>query len=244
MVKEKISILIPAFNEEDKIILTIKETLNVFEKIGYDYEIVIIDDGSVDNTYNIVQENLNIFNERVKIERYKSNTGKGFAIKYGFNFVSGDYVLFLDADLDLHPSQITNFLKLMKEHKADFVMGSKRHKDSIVDYPKSRKFLSTGYYFLIKILFGLPVKDTQTGFKLFRYEALKNGISRIIVKRYAFDLELLVVLHKLGYKIIECPIYLKPSRRYYNRIGLKDIYHTLIDTAAIFYRLKIKRFYD
>ena len=244
MVKEKISILIPAFNEEDKIILTIKETLNVFEKIGYDYEIVIIDDGSVDNTYNIVQENLNIFNGRVKIERYKSNTGKGFAIKYGFNFVSGDYVLFLDADLDLHPSQITNFLKLMEEHKADVVMGSKRHKDSIVDYPKSRKFLSTGYYFLIKILFGLPVKDTQTGFKLFRYEALKNGISRIIVKRYAFDLELLVVLHKLGYKIIECPIYLKPSRRYYNRIGLKDIYHTLIDTAAIFYRLKVKRFYD
>jgi glycosyltransferase involved in cell wall biosynthesis len=244
MVKEKISILIPAFNEEDKIILTIKETLNVFKKIGYDYEIVIIDDGSVDNTYNIVQENLNIFNGRVKIERYKSNTGKGFAIKYGFNFVSGDYVLFLDADLDLHPFQITNFLKLIKEYKADVVMGSKRHKDSIVDYPKSRKFLSNGYYFLIKILFGLPVKDTQTGFKLFRYEALKNGISRIIVKRYAFDLELLVVLHKLGYKIIECPIYLKPSRRYYNRIGLKDIYNTLIDTAAIFYRLKIKRFYD
>jgi len=244
MVKEKISILIPAFNEEDKIILTIKETLNVFEKIGYDYEIVIIDDGSVDNTYNTVQENLNIFNGRVKIERYKSNTGKGFAIKYGFNFVSGDYVLFLDADLDLHPSQITNFLKLIEEYKADVVMGSKRHKDSIVDYPKSRKFLSNGYYFLIKILFGLPVKDTQTGFKLFRYEALKNGISRIIVKRYAFDLELLVVLHKLGYKIIECPIYLKPSRRYYNRIGLKDIYHTLIDTVAIFYRLKIKRFYD
>jgi len=244
MTKEKISILIPAFNEEDKIILTIKETLNVFEKMGYDYEIIIIDDGSIDNTYNKVQENLNIFNGRVKIERYKSNAGKGFAIKYGFNFVSGDYVLFLDADMDLHPSQITNFLKLIEEYKADVVVGSKRHKDSIVDYPKSRKFLSNGYYFLIKILFGLPVKDTQTGFKLFRYEALKNGIHRIIIKRYAFDLELLVVLHKLGYKIIECPIYLKPSRRYYNRIGLKDIYNTLIDTAAIFYRLKIKRFYD
>jgi glycosyltransferase involved in cell wall biosynthesis len=244
MVKEKISILIPAFNEEDKIILTIKETINVFEKIGYDYEIVIIDDGSVDNTFATVQEHLNVFNGKVKIERYKSNTGKGYAIKYGFNFVSGDYVLFLDADLDLHPSQITNFLKLIEESKADVVMGSKRHKDSVVDYPKSRKFLSNGYYFLIKILFGLPVKDTQTGFKLFRYEALKNGISRIIVKRYAFDLELLVVLHKQGYKIIEGPIYLKPSRTYHNRIGLKDICNTLIDTIAIFYRLRIKRFYD
>jgi len=66
----------------------------------------------------------------------------------------------------------------------------------------------------------------------------------IIVKRYAFDLELLVVLHKLGYKIIEGPIYLKPTRAYYNRIGLKAVYDTLIDTLAIFYRLKIKRFYD
>jgi glycosyltransferase involved in cell wall biosynthesis len=244
MDKEKISILIPAFNEEDKIILTIKETLNVFEKIGYDYEIVIIDDGSTDNTYNIVKENLNIFNGSVKIERYKPNAGKGCAIKYGFDFLSGDYVLFLDADMDLHPSQITNFLKLMKENKADLAMGSKRHKDSIVNYPNSRKFISNGYYFLIKILFGLPVKDTQTGFKLFRYKALKDSIPKIIIKRYAFDLELLVVLHKLGYKIIECPIYLKPTRRYYNRIGLKDIWNTLIDTAAIFYRLRIKRFYD
>lgn len=244
MSKEKISILIPAFNEEDKIIITIKEIINVFEKFGYDYEIVIIDDGSIDNTFNTVQENLNIFNGRVKIESYRPNSGKGFAIKYGFKFVSGDYVLFLDADMDLHPSQITNFLKLMEDNEADLVMGSKRHKDSIVDYPKSRKFLSNGYYFLIKILFGLPVKDTQTGFKLFRYKALENSISKIIVKRYAFDLELLVVLHKLGYKIIECPIYLKPSRRYYNRIGLKDIWNTLIDTIAIFYRLKIKKFYD
>ncbi|MBM3708591.1 MAG: glycosyltransferase family 2 protein, partial [Actinobacteria bacterium] len=113
MTKEKISILIPAFNEEDKILLTIKETINVFDKINYDYEIIIIDDGSVDDTYKIVQENLNVFGGRVKLERYKPNTGKGCAIKYGFNFVSGDYVLFLDADLDLHPSQIINFLKLM-----------------------------------------------------------------------------------------------------------------------------------
>lgn len=243
MFKEKISILIPAFNEEENIIFTINETLEVFKKLGIDYELIIIDDGSIDNTYKKVQESLYNFNGKVKIERYKLNLGKGYAIKYGFNFVSGDYVLFLDADLDLHPSQITNFLKLMKNHKADAVIGSKRHKDSVVDYPKSRKILSNVYYFLIKVLFGLPVKDTQTGLKLFRYEALKNSISKIVVKRYAFDLELLIVLHKSGYKIVECPIYLKLTRRYYNRIWLKDIYHTLIDTLAIFYRLHIKKYY-
>ena len=244
MKKEKISILIPAFNEEDKILLTIKETIKVFDEIDYEYEIIIIDDGSVDDTYKIVSENLNIINRNIKIERYITNMGKGSAIKHGFQFLSGDYVLFLDADLDLHPFQIINFLKLMKKHKADLVMGSKRHKDSVVNYPNIRKFISNGYYFLIKILFGLPIKDTQTGFKLFKYEALKNSIYRIIVKRYAFDLELLVVLNKLGYKIIEGPIYLKPSRAYYNRIGLKAVFDTLVDTLAIFYRLKIRRFYD
>ena len=243
MKQEKISVLIPAFNEEENILLTVKETINVLNTLDKDYEVVIVDDGSHDNTYDIVKKELGQFNDKVKIEKYTPNQGKGFAIKYGFNFVTGDYVLFLDADLDLHPSQITNFLYLMKKEKADIIMGSKRHKDSIVDYPKSRKFLSNGYYFLIKILFGLPVKDTQTGFKLFKYEALKTGIQKIVVKKYAFDLELLVVLNKCGYKIVEGPIYLRQARKY-GRIGLKDIFYIFWDTMAVFYRLYIKRYYD
>ena len=243
MDKEKISVLIPAFNEEDNIISTINETLEVFKKLGLDYELIIVDDGSVDNTYKKVKESLHAFNGRVKIVRYESNAGKGYAIKYGFNFVTGDYVLFLDADMDLHPSQVESFLKLMRENKADVVIGSKRHKESVVDYPASRRFLSNGYYFIIKILFGLPVKDTQTGLKLFRYEVLKNNISKLVVNRYAFDLELLVILHKQGYKIIECPIYLKPTRKYYNRIGFKDVYRIFADTIAIFCRLYFRKYY-
>jgi len=242
MKQEKISVLIPAFNEEENILLTVKETINVLNTLDKDYEVVIVDDGSHDNTYDIVKKELGQFNDKVKIEKYTPNQGKGFAIKYGFNFVTGDYILFLDADLDLHPSQIANFLYLMKKEKADIVMGSKRHKDSVVDYPRSRKILSSGYYFLIKTLFGLPVKDTQTGFKLFKYEALKTGIQKIVVKKYAFDLELLVVLNKYGYKIVESPIYLKPTRKYV-RIGIKDIFHIFWDTIAVFYRLYIKRYY-
>jgi len=243
MKKEKFSILIPAFNEEENIIFTVKETIKVFDKLNKDYEIIVIDDGSTDYTYKSIAENLDIFNGRVRVEKYIPNMGKGFAIKHGFNFVRGDYILFLDADLDLHPSQIKIFLELIKEEKADVVIGSKRNKDSIVNYPIGRKILSTGYYFLIKFLFGLPVKDTQTGLKLFKYEAMKTGISRIIVKKYAFDLELLVVLNKYKYKIVEGPIYLKPTRKY-RRIGLKDILNILWDTMAIFYRLYIKRYYD
>ncbi len=243
MRKEKISILIPAFNEEENILLTVKETIAVFDDLGEDYEVIIIDDGSYDGTYNVVEKELGQFNSRVKIERYTPNRGKGFAIKYGFNFITGNYVLFLDADLDLHPSQIANFLHLMKEKKADVVMGSKMHKNSVVNYPFTRRFCCMGYYLLVKLLFSLPVKDTQTGFKLFKYKALKTAIQKIVIKKYAFDLELLVVLNKYRYKIIEGPIYLRQTRKY-GRIGLKDIFYIFLDTMAVFYRLYIKRYYD
>ena len=243
MQSEKISILIPAFNEEENIISTIKETVNVFKNLNKNYEIIIVDDGSIDDTYNKVVKNVNIYKDKVKIDRYPSNKGKGFAIKHGFDFITGDYILFLDADLDLHPSQIENFLKLIREDKADVVIGSKMNKDSIVSYPPTRKVLSIGYYFLIRLLFNLPVKDTQTGLKLFKYEALKIGLSKVVVKKYAFDLELLAILNKRNYKIIEAPIYLKPTRKY-GRIGIRDIFKIFIDTIAIFYRLYIKRYYD
>jgi len=169
--------------------------------------------------------------------------GKGHAINYGFDLARGDYVLFLDADLDLHPSQVEDFLKLIREKKADLVMGSKMHKGSQVNYPLTRRILSIGYYFLIRVLFNLPVKDTQTGLKLFRYEALKKGLSKIVVKKYAFDLELLVVLNKYNFKIVEAPIFLKPTRKF-GRIGIKDIYYIILDTIAIFYRLYFRRYYD
>ena len=143
--KEKISVLIPAFNEEEGIITTINETIKVLNELENDYEVIIVDDGSKDNTYEIVSKNLLNFNGKVKIEKYGKNIGKGYAIKHGFNFVTGDYVLFLDADMDIHPNQINIFLDLMRNNDADIVMGSKRHKNSVVGYPLSRKIYSNIY---------------------------------------------------------------------------------------------------
>ena len=244
MTKEKISVLIPTFNEEKIIATTIKETIKVLKRMVMDYEIIIIDDGSTDNTYRNVSNIINAYGGKVRIESYQDNKGKGFAIKNGSLLAKGKYIFFMDADMDLHPSQIKQFLNVMKNNNADVVMGSKRHRDSIVKYPMFRKILSSGYYFLIKTLFGLPVKDTQTGIKLFKSDVLKKSITKTIVKRYAFDLELLVILHKYNYKILECPIRLEPSMKYYNRIGLRDIYNVVLDTIAIFYRLHIIKYYD
>jgi glycosyltransferase involved in cell wall biosynthesis len=237
------SILIPAFNEASTIISTIMETVKVLENFNSNYEILIIDDGSIDNSFNTIKAFLEKNNKRVKIERYFPNKGKGFALKYGFNFLKGRYVLFLDADLDLHPSQLINLYAIMQENNADVVIGSKKNKASILNYPKIRKFLSSVYYFLIKVLFNLPVKDTQTGIKLFKYGVLKDCFPMVMVNRYAFDLELLLIINKRGYKIMEAPINLNAKRKF-GRIGIKDTFKVFKDTVGVFWRFYIKRYYN
>ena len=241
--KGKISVIIPAYNESDNISNTIKETIRVFEEVGNKYEIIVVDDGSEDDTFFKTKQAIGN-NDNTKVIRCSEiNMGKGFAIKSGFEHVSGDLVVFMDADLDLHPEQIRILFKHLKEKKADIVIGSKRHPDSIVDYPWYRKIMSDIYYFLILILFNLPVKDTQTGLKMFRLEPLKEAFGKILVKRFAFDLELLLIIHKLGYKIVDAPVKLVFKTKKFGSVGLKAIFHVLWDTAAIFYRLYILNYY-
>ena len=242
--KGKISVIIPAYNESDNISNTIKETVRVFEEVGNKYEIIVVDDGSEDDTFLEAKKVIGK-NDCVKVIRCSEiNMGKGFAIKSGFEHISGDLVVFMDADLDLHPEQIRILFKHLKEKKADVVIGSKRHPDSVVDYPWYRKIMSDIYYFLILILFNLPVKDTQTGLKMFRFEPLKEAFERILVKRFAFDLELLLIIHKLRYRIVDAPVKLVFKPKKFGSVGLKAIFHVLWDTIAIFYRLHILRYYD
>ncbi|MBA7635408.1 Undecaprenyl-phosphate 4-deoxy-4-formamido-L-arabinose transferase [subsurface metagenome] len=241
--KGKISVIIPAYNEGDNIENTIKETIKVFEQVGSKYEIIVVDDGSEDDTFLLVKK-VSDNNDHVKVIKCSdTNMGKGFAIKSGFEQVSGDLVVFMDADLDLHPEQIRILFKHLKEKDADVAIGSKRHPDSIVDYPWYRKIMSDVYYLLILILFNLPIRDTQTGLKMFKYKPIKEAFKRILVKRFAFDLELLLIIHKLGYKIIDAPVKLVFKPKKFRSVGLNAIFHVLWDTAAIFYRLYILKFY-
>jgi glycosyltransferase involved in cell wall biosynthesis len=240
--RKKFSIIIPAFNEQQGIIPCVEETKKVFDNQDCDYEIIIIDDGSHDDTFSVATD-FYVNNSRVMISRYSPNEGKGFALRYGFGHVSGDLVVFMDADLDLHPEQIMTLYQYMIDHGADVVIGSKRHPPSIIDYPWQRKILSNGYYFLVRLLFGLPVKDTQTGLKLFKYEALQAAMPKLVIKRYAFDLELLVNIHKQGFKIVEAPVNLS-FMRFSGRITPTDVYRVWMDTMAIFYRSYVLRYYD
>jgi glycosyltransferase involved in cell wall biosynthesis len=233
----------PAYNEGPRIFDNIVETVRTMEGICQSCELIVVDDGSKDNTHKEAQRAAARY-ANVKAVRYTNNGGKGNALKYGFRHVTGDLVVFLDADLDLHPQQIKTFLDCMQKNKADVVIGSKRHKLSQIDYPGQRRMLSMGYSLLIKILFNLSVKDTQTGLKLFKRQVLEEVFPKVLVKRYAFDLEVLVNVQHRGYKIVEAPIILNFQRGRFGRIGFKEIKPIAIDTAAIFYRLRILKYYD
>ncbi len=240
--RKDLSVIIPTHNEANVIFQMVSETARVLEASFADYEIVVVNDGSTDSTADEIERAASNF-KNVLVLNIPENIGKGNALMRGFWESSGDVVCFIDADLDLHPSHITSFLSLMKENNADCVIGSKRHPLSKLDYPFHRKIFSSIYYMFTRVLFNLPVKDTQTGIKLFKRELLEKTFPRILCKQYAMDLELLAVAHRLGFSILEAPINLTFQGKF-GRIKWSDIRNIIIDTLAVFYRTYFLKYYD
>jgi glycosyltransferase involved in cell wall biosynthesis len=241
MLSRSISVVMPAYNEAPHILDNLREVVLAVE--DYDYEIIVVDDGSQDLTYHEALKFVAPDPARVRVVRYDENLGKGNALMCGSWFARGDYVVFLDADMDLHPSQLPKFFAIMDRTAADVVIGSKRHPDSKVDYPFIRRVYSAVYYTIIRLMFGLPIKDSQTGLKIFRSEVLQRVLPRILVKRFAFDIEVLANAHRLGYSIADGPVTLQ-FRRTVGRIRTKDVLNILTDTLAIYYRMYVLHYYD
>jgi glycosyltransferase involved in cell wall biosynthesis len=171
------------------------------------------------------------------------NIGKGFALSCGVDQSVGELVTFIDADMELDPANIKGFINLMEARNCDAVIGSKRHPDSKVAYPRFRRFQSGIYQLLVRILFNLDVRDSQTGLKLFRRQVLREALPLLAIKQFAFDLELLIVARQLGYRnIVEAPISL--DYQFESTVNLRTAWRVLWDTAAIYYRLHILRYYQ
>ncbi|NCS71418.1 MAG: glycosyltransferase family 2 protein [Candidatus Aenigmarchaeota archaeon] len=239
--KDKLSIIIPAYNEEDIIVKTLEAVEKTFSGI-IDYEIVVVDDGSKDRTWGEAYSYAKN-NPKVKLISKKGNGGKGNALKLGFLNSTGSLILFMDADLELHPNQFFLFYDLMKLLNADGIVGSKRHPLSRVEYPFKRKVLSSMYNWMTRAMFGLKIMDTQVGLKLFKRDVLKDIVPRLLVKRYAFDVELLAVAVNRKFRIAEAPVDLN-YKRFSSRINLFSTWKFFVDTAAIFYRIKVLNYYD
>ena len=235
-----LTIIVPAYNEEAVIyknLISIAETVYTFCP---NYEIIAVNDGSSDQTRSEILR-ARKENSRIKMVSYQKNRGKGGAIKAGVTYASGAYIAFLDADLDLPAEQLETFYRTMLEQDTDIVIGSKLHKDSKLHYPLTRKIMSYGYYLLLRILFHLKIKDTQTGIKLFRSEILKPIITQLETSGYAYDIELLARAVDHGFQIVELPITLNYSRNdkeQPHRIRIFDVIEMFLDTLAIYYKLR------
>jgi len=236
-----LSVIMPAYGLEPVIERNI-ETVCDLLRGHIPFEVLPVDDGSRDRTAEAIRRAAEHDPEHVRPVYVKVNAGKGNALLRGFAASRGSHILLLDGDLDLSPARVTTFFDVMAAKRASIVIGSKRHPDSVIDYPWHRRLASGVYYTIVRLLIGLPVSDTQTGMKLFTREALGWAFDRMLVKTFAFDLEVLSIAHAKGYAVAEAPIEMHFGQKM-GCLSWTNVKQVMTDTLAIFYRLRILRYY-
>ena len=242
-----ISIIVPAYKQEKTILEDLENISRVMSQTRWEYEIICVVDGFMDKTLEKVKESKD---SKIHGYGYEANKGKGYAIRYGMARSKGDFILFIDSGMDINPNGISLILEHMEWYDADIMVASKRHSASKVSYPFFRKVLSFGYQILVRILFGLKVRDTQVGLKVFKRKVLEKVLPRLLVKRFAFDIEILAVAHHLGFKkIFDAPVEIKLDtfNSSFNLKGVlfnRNLWLMVYDTLAVFYRINILHYYD
>ena len=226
----------PTYNEEDNILKVIENVRTVMENEGYEYEIIVVDDGSQDRTLEKASDTT--FHTNIKTIGYKTNMGKGYAIKFGLDHARGDTVIFMDSDLEIHPGRLREFVEAVKDY--DIAIASKRHSMSQVKSPIMRILLSKSFHILVKLLVGIKVSDTQSGLKSGKKTALQQIAPLLSVKKYAMDVEILTVAQLLNLRIAELPVSLKLGGGF----SFGSIIRMLVDLLGIAYRLRLKRWYQ
>lgn len=240
----RISVIMPIYNLVSSVVANVRKTAELFAVNGVNAEILPVDDGSSDGTAAALSEmaEMKFSGVEVKPVLCPVNGGKGAALRAGFEASTGGFVMLLDGDLDILPEQTPLFFEVMASKNADVVVGSKRHKDSQVQYPWHRRLVSWVYFTLVRIFIGLPITDTQTGMKLFKREILGEALSRMLVKTYAFDLELLSIAFQRGAKITEAPVVIRFGNKF-GALSANTVKVMALDSLAVFYRLKVLKYY-
>jgi dolichol-phosphate mannosyltransferase len=232
-----LSVIIPVFNQQKKITYSIKKIKQAVELWFSNYELIVVNDGSTDNTLTFLK-GIALTDEHIHILSYTPNRGKGYAVRQGVLHSQGDVVMFLDGDLDIAPDSIKDYVESLST--ADLVIASKRHPQSSVTIPRSRALLSRAFNLLIRLATGIPQKDTQAGFKVGRGEIMRTIFRSASINRYAFDVELFTIASILHLKVHEMPVVMKIDRRF----NIKEIVKMFVDVARISYKHRIAHQYQ
>ncbi|MHB8293854.1 MAG: glycosyltransferase [Acidimicrobiales bacterium] len=234
-----VSVVVPYYNPGQRLRPNVDALIETLTGTGATFEVIAVSDGSTDGS----EETLGGLPPCVRSVKLGRNSGKGEALRVGLAMGRGAYIGFIDADGDLPAEQLGGFMSIACAESPDVVVGSKRHPASQVVYPPLRRLYSWGYQQVVRVLFHLNVRDTQTGLKLIRREVLAAVLPRMVEKRFAFDLELLVVARRLGYtSVLEAPVRIR--ERFGSTVSAATVWGMLVDTLAISYRLRVLRYYD
>lgn len=227
----ELSVVLPAFNEGPYIVESIQRLKSHLEKHSVSYQIIVVDDGSTDDTPAKARE---YQSRRIEILSYRTNRGKGYAVRHGMLHAQGRYRLFMDVDLSTSLTAIDSFLSLMHKHPHDVVIGNRKTKESVqkIKQPFYRRFLGKGFTLLSRWLMGVRITDFTCGFKMFTATAAETIFRRQKIFDWAFDAELIYIarLHRLT--IHEVPVTWQHHADSKVRI-LRDILRSLTSLARI-----------
>ncbi len=203
----KLSVIIPAFNEVERLPSTLEEAYGwLTERLADSFEIIIVDDGSSDETVAKTREMI-ASHPHLKILVQPQNRGKGAAVKRGMLEAGGDIRLFMDADHSTHIRETEKVLAAIDEG-SEVVIASRQHPESDISVSQSwlREHMGKSFNFIMRSIVGLKMEDTQCGFKAFTARAAEDIFSRQKLEGFSFDVELLFLASRLGYRITEIPV--------------------------------------
>jgi glycosyltransferase involved in cell wall biosynthesis len=234
-----LTVVMPFFNPGPRLGTTVRDVVRVLGATGATFEVLAVSDGSTDGSEAILGRNPP---DGVELLVLPEHAGKGQAVRAGLARGRGRYMGFIDADGDVPPELLAEFLAVAQERHPDGVLGSKRHPRSEVVYPLARRLYSWGYQQLVRGLFHLKVRDTQAGIKLVRRDVLEAVLPWMVEQGYAFDLELLVLAGRRGFDdFVEAPV--RIGRRFRSTVSPRVVIQMLKDTFAIWWRLHVRHDY-
>ncbi|HEY5213029.1 MAG TPA: dolichyl-phosphate beta-glucosyltransferase [Acidobacteriaceae bacterium] len=224
MAHPRLSIVIPAYNESARIEATLARVLECVDTRHWDAEILVVDDGSTDNTAAIIQQWM-ARHPQLHLVKNPGNRGKGYSVRNGLLQSAGDIVMFTDADLSAPIEEATSLIEAI-DAGADVAIGSRwlDKQKQTVHQPIYRRFFGRCFNWVTRRIIGLPFKDTQCGFKAFRRDAAQVIFRLQTIERWGFDPEILYIARKLKYTIIEVPVtwgHDERSRISYLKDGMK-----------------------
>jgi len=234
----ELTVVIPFYNPGATVIHdTVASAIAALEAAGISFQILAVSDGSSDGS----EEGLApLLSESVRCLILPENAGKGRAVRVGLERGQGSYLGFIDGDGDIPPDLLVSFMAFARDQRPAVIVGSKRHPDSTIQYPPLRRLYSWGYQMMVRCLFGLGVRDTQVGIKMFRRDVALRVLPLMSEDRFAFDLEFLALTRHLGYHdICEAPV--RINARNGSTISSKAVVSMMRDTVGIFWSLRMRR---